>query len=374
MTVARTRVLFAIPMLDRGGPDRVFAEVIRKLDRDRFEPSVLVSQPHGQYLDELPSDVPVTILGEERSARDRYPLLRALRHIRMTRPDVVASTLRMNLTLGAIAPLLPRGTRLVMRPASPVTADMDALAKLSLVKHRLAKRLLVAALRQADTVICQSSAMQSDLRATLGSRARLEVIWNPIDVDEVDRTSGTARATIAGAPALVSVGRLVTLKGFDLLLRALVLLRSRHAGLHLTILGDGPEQPALEALARELGVAAMVTFAGYSRAPWPLVRAADLFVLASRYDAFPNAALEALACGTPIVLTDCPGASAELVCPGVNGRLAAAADPGAIATAIEAALAERSHYDPTVIRDDVRTRFASPVIVRGWERVLATRR
>jgi glycosyltransferase involved in cell wall biosynthesis len=193
---------------------------------------------------------------------------------------------------------------------------------------------------------------------------------------DVDRVAAAAAAGPAiaprGRPALISAGRLMPQKGFDLLLDALAQVRVEHPDVHLTILGEGPDRAALEAQARALGIAEHVTFAGFCDEPLPQIRAADLFVLASRYEGFPNAALEALACGTPIVLTDCPGASAEMVVPGVNGQLARSIDAASVASAITAALAERTRYDRAAIRDDCARRYGAAKIVSAYERVFTS--
>ena len=97
------RVLFAIPSLDRDGPDRVMFELLCGLDRAKFTPSLLVSEPEGHYLSRLPKDVAVEILGHQHSLATRYPVWRALRAVRRLAPDVVFSTLRMNTTLGLVA-------------------------------------------------------------------------------------------------------------------------------------------------------------------------------------------------------------------------------------------------------------------------------
>jgi glycosyltransferase involved in cell wall biosynthesis len=367
MTRSPARVLFAIPSLDRGGPDRVMFELLRSIDRARFRPALMVSEPTGHYLAKLPADVDVTTIGHIPSAR--YPVVSALRHVRGTAPDLVFSTLRMNLTLGLAKPLLPRRTRLVLRPASPVTADMAALVKQSVLKHRLARRLIITALREADGVICQSGAMKADLAQYAGGDRRMHVVGNPIDVDEIERRATERAARLAGEPSLVSVGRLVPLKAYDLLLHALALVRRAHPHVHLTIIGDGPERANLERLRSELALGDAVTFAGYVPEPLPFIRAAHAFVLASRYDAFSNATLEALACGTPVVLTDAPGANAELLVDGVNGRLAAI-EPASIAAAIVRLVNELPRYDRETIRADCRRRFGTPHIVGTFERAL----
>lgn len=361
---ARTQVLFAIPSLDRGGPDRVFFEILAGLDRSAFAPMLMVSEPTGHYLSKLPPDVSIEVLGKA----GRYPVVRAARAVRKIAPDIVFGTLRMVITLGLASVSFSRRTRLMFRPASPVSADLSALVKTSIAKHRIARRLVIESLRRADAVVCQSRAVRDDLKRVLGERATLHTVANPIDVDQVAAASQGA-APLPGRPSLVSVARLVPLKGYDVLLRAIVEVRRRHPDVHLTIVGEGPERGKLEELIAELSLRDTVTLAGYQTEPLRLVHGAELFVLASRYDAFANAALEALACGTPIVLTDCPGANSELVVAGVNGRLATDVTPAAVAQAVGAAIAELTSYDRSVIRADCRHRFAAQHIVQAYQDV-----
>jgi glycosyltransferase involved in cell wall biosynthesis len=370
VTERRIQILFAIPSLDKGGPDRVLFELLRKLDRRRFAPSLMVSEPGGYYLARLPPDIPVGVLGGATALSRRYPVLRALRFVRRAAPDLVFATLRMNLTLGVVAPAFPRHTRLVLRQAIQASTDFAALIAQAGLKHRVSRWIARTSLRRADAVICQSEAMRADLRALVGDRAGLHVIGNPIDVDAV-RDATRAPVILPGRPALVSVARLAYLKGYDLLLPAIDRLRRTHPGIHLTLIGEGGERPRLEALVRRLDLARCVAFPGFSAEPLPAVRAADLFVLPSRYEAFPNAALEALACGTPVVLTDCPGANAQLVRPGFNGRLAREASPGELAAAIAAALDERIRYDRAAISADCAARFGAAQITARYEDVFA---
>lgn len=365
------KILFAIPALDHGGPDRVLFELLKALDRTRFAPSLMVSEPGGYYLARLPSDIQVEVLAGSTAFTRRYPLLRALRFVRNAAPDLVFATLRMNLTLGVVAPAFPRHTRLILRQAIHASTDFAALIEKSNVKHRISRWIAMTSLRRADAVICQSEAMKADLREFVGESGVFHVIGNPIDVDAV-RGAARASATLPGSPALVSVGRLVHLKGYDLLLLAIDRLRSSHPGVHLTIIGEGPERPQLEALARRLDLGRHITFTGFSSEPLPKVRAADLFVLGSRYEAFPNAALEALACGTPVVLTDCPGANAQLVRPGLNGQLACELTASGLARAIATALGELADYDESRIVADCAARFGAAQITSIYEDVFAS--
>jgi glycosyltransferase involved in cell wall biosynthesis len=364
----RTKVLFAIPALDKAGPDRVFFELLRRLDRDHFEPSIVVSRPDGYYLSRLPTDVVVHRLRPETDAVTRYPVARLARLVRRERPDVVLATLRMTITAGLARPFFPRGTRLVNRPANHVTSSTDELIGRAPLKHRVSAALTKATLARADHLICQSDDLRDDL-ASLGIARTMTVIGNPIDLDEVDRLAA-GDVVLPGAPSLLGVGRLSPQKGFDLLLPAFARMRAAVPGAHLTLVGTGPDAAALEAQAAELGVADAVTFRGFVENPHPLMRAADLYVLSSRYEGFPNVALEALASGTPVVASACPGV-AGLVLPGVNGWLAPVGDPVALGDALIRAHRERGQLDPAAVRASVRERFETSLITRRYEQVIA---
>jgi glycosyltransferase involved in cell wall biosynthesis len=270
-----------------------------------------------------------------------------------------------------VSAAFPRRTKLVLRQANDLTADFALLVQRSVIKHRFARWLSIAALNRADAVVCQSEAMRRDLAHLLGEEQRLLVISNPVDAGRVEHATRARAPKLAGFPSIVSVGRLVPQKGYDVLLHAVAKLRAEHPRMHLTILGEGSERTQLEALIRELAIEDMVTLAGFVAEPLPYVRGADLFALSSRYEGFPNAALEALACGTPVVLTDCPGANSELVRPGRNGELAAAVDPAVFAGALMRAVNNLGTYDRAWISSDCFERYSSARIVREYERVFS---
>lgn len=359
-------MLFAIPALDKGGPDRVFFELLRALDRTRFAPALVTSEPGGHYRARLPGDVAVHVLGREVGVATRYPVLALARLVRRLAPDVVLATLRMALTAGLARPVFPRRTRLIVRPANHLSNNHAELIRAAPLKHRVSFAVSRFALTRADHVICQGDDLARDL-AGLGVDRPMTVIGNPIDVAEVDRLAAEPVA-LPGAPALVAVGRLSPQKGFDLLLPAFARLLAEAPGAHLTIAGSGPDEAALRRTAGELGIADRVTLRGFVANPYPLMRAADLYVLSSRYEGFPNVALEALACGTPVVATACAG-TAGLILPGVNGWLAPVGDVAGLAAAL--AQAVRTHLPAAEVRDSVRSRFDTPRIARRYEQEIA---
>ena len=138
-------------------------------------------------------------------------------------------------------------------------------------------------------------------------------------------------------PVILGVGSLTPLKDFGTLIRAFAIVRS-HRPCRLVILGEGPERGRLTAMARQAGVADDVLMAGFVANPFAWMRQARVFVSASLTEGCPNALMQALAVGTPIVSTDAAGGTSEILENGHWGRLVPVAAPGAMAEAIDECL------------------------------------
>lgn len=216
------------------------------------------------------------------------------------RPDVMLVTLdHLNGLIGALRFLIPSTTKLVLR-----LTDFGSLASWKL---RLALRL---ALRQCDLAIYQSSDMETHFRRHLQvpRKQGSTHIGNPLALDRIRSAAvpGAVGPPLGGTIfTVVASGRLAPAKGFDLLLRAIA--TSQLKGVHLKVLGAGDDLAMLESLACQLGINDRVEFLGFQNKPWPSYAAADLFVLSSRNEGFPNVVLEALACGTPVLALPLPG-------------------------------------------------------------------
>ena len=190
----------------------------------------------------------------------------------------------------------------------------------------------------ADGIVAVSHGVATDLTAYAGvPPAGIAVVHNPIVTPELIAKAAELVdhpwLACGQPPVFLSVGRLVEQKDYPTLLRGFAKVRAQRSA-RLLVLGEGPLLAALEALAGDLGVAEHVEFAGFRANPFPFITAAAAVVLASRYEGFGNVLAEALACGTPVVSTDCPSGPAEILEHGRYGELVGVGDSDGIAAAM----------------------------------------
>jgi glycosyltransferase involved in cell wall biosynthesis len=219
--------------------------------------------------------------------------------------------------------------------------------------------------RLYGTAYCVVAPSRGVLESFSGAiRRRGRVIPNPVDL------TPAARAR-RGSGRLVAVGRLVHQKGFDLLLQAVAQIAPAHPGWTLTIWGEGEERAALEALRASLGLAERVQLPGLTERPGQWVEDADIFVLSSRFEGFPNVIAEAMAAGLPVIAFDCPWGTDEIVRDGEDGLLVPLGDVPALAAGMG-----RLIGDPELRRRlgeagarNVR-RFGTDAIVAQWDALI----
>ncbi|MFV9689683.1 MAG: glycosyltransferase family 4 protein [Desulfobacteria bacterium] len=193
---------------------------------------------------------------------------------------------------------------------------------------------------------------------------RVAVIPNPVQACTNDLNCQARRTSL-----VMAAGRLSHEKGFDLLLTAFAKINRKHPDWNLVIYGDGPERPALERQIRELKLNGRVQLPGVTARLSTHLRTAGCFVLSSRFEGFPNVLMEALACGCPVVASNCTDIS-EIVRHGWNGLVIPPEDPDGLANALRLILEDvklRRVFEengPVSIR-----RFDVDSIVDHWERL-----
>jgi glycosyltransferase involved in cell wall biosynthesis len=200
-------------------------------------------------------------------------------------------------------------------------------------------------------------------------RALCRVLPNPITAP-ADASLPEALAGVAG-PLLIGMGRLDRQKGFDLLLDAFARVAPECADWTLAILGEGPERAVLEARRDALGLGGRAHLPGNVAQPGGVLRRASLFVLSSRFEGFPNALCEALACGVPAVAFDCPSGPAEILRDGVDGLLVPPDDVDGLAHALRRLMADTELRRSLAARaPEVLDRFGLEKTLDMWEALL----
>ena len=227
--------------------------------------------------------------------------------------------------------------------------------------HALARRMMLWAARSADECIGVSQHLVDRMKALGIPVSRLRMMRNGVDLNlfrPLDRTAARAKIGIEGDPLLLSVGNLLPLKGHDVCIDALAHLLPDYPGAGLVIAGAGPEAENLTLHARRRGVDERVHLVGAishaDLAHW--YNAADLLLLASSREGWPNVVLEAMACGTPVI-GSAVGGIPEIMGRGQAGRLVTSRDGVAFAGAVREQL--RAGIDRATVR-----RYAEAF---GWD-------
>ena len=349
-------VTFVLPDFEAGGAQRVVVAVANALDRKRFAPSILALDARGPWRALVASDVPVIGLGH---ARLRHGL-RALRAaLRTAAPDAIVSTIGY-VNLGVLL-TRPAGARAIVRESNTPGRAAEGLLV------RLGQRLAYAALyRRAAAVIANSGLIAEELtRDYRVPRRLIHVVRNPIDEAALRGAAAPPRRRAGEAPRFVAVGRLARQKGYDRLLDAL----AAFAGdFHIAVFGEGEERSALEGQARVFGLAERVTFAGFDPNPAPWVAGADALLLPSRWEGLPNVALEALACGTPVIAAPEAGGIGEIARAAKHGAVTIAAmGPDFLAAMAAAPRNADARLRASLLPDE----FRLAAVVAEFERLLA---
>ncbi|PYP70060.1 MAG: glycosyltransferase [Gemmatimonadetes bacterium] len=348
--------------LGKGGMESTAINLARGLDRTRFRPVIIALDEAGEHEEELrEAGIEYHVLGGRRLRDPRFHW-RLFQLLRRLRPDVVHTHHFATLLHTVTAARLARVPRLVHTEHS-----------WQYLEHRSDyRRALRWMSRLSDVFVVVGNAMAPYYRDHVRVAAgRLRVIANGIDVDVYRPVTNVAAARrTRGLPTGVTVGtagRLFPEKDYGILVRAVAGLILSHPDLHLIMIGDGPERPALEALAVQLGVADHVRFLGWRSDVADLLPLLDVFVLSSLREGLPLAVLEAMACGVPVVTTPV-GDLPEVIVEGRAGFFFPIGNPDALAAVLRrlvAAGAER-HAIGRAGRQRVAERYSLREMVNAY--------
>jgi glycosyltransferase involved in cell wall biosynthesis len=329
----RSKLAIFLPSLRGGGVEKMRLNLAGSFVARGLDVDLVLQRAEGVYLSQIPPGVRLIDLRARRIAFSLCPLVA---YLRREKPQVLLSGMTHTNDVALLARRLARvNTRVVV-------SEHSAPGISSCNEQNLRQRFVLSLARLiypwADGVVAVSKGVADDVAHALRfPRTRITVIHNPASSPEIlKKAKEPLEHTWFSAkkePVILGAGRLTWQKDFSTLLRAFAVVRKKRA-VRLVILGEGEERGRLAALAEELGVAESVDMLGFVDNPYKYMARAAVFVLSSRKEGFGNVLVEALACGTPVVSTDCPSGPAEILEDGRYGELVPVGDYEALARSI----------------------------------------
>lgn len=349
-------IIFILPDLETGGAERIVTTIANHLPRDQFSPSILLLRKEGAYLDFLKSDIEVIDI---KTPRIRHSLKPILLEIRKRKPDIVFSGFgEVNAYLSLFTKLFPN-TKFIARETNIVSQHVT----------RKEIRFFYKFYNGYDKIIAQSQDMAQDLIRNFGiKKNKLVKINNPVDLDFIEEKLKLSERPAAFShhhKNVVAIGNLSARKGFDNLLKVFSRLKNQNILLH--ILGDGKDREMLLQMKNLLGLDHVI-FHGKQNNPYQYLKYADLFILSSRYEGFPNVLLEAGVCGVYSLANNCPGGINEIILDQINGETANIEDYDDFADKIKHTVYKNNQKEN--IKESIKSRFSKEIILKKYENLL----
>lgn len=329
------KVMHILSDFNIGGAQQVVLDIVRNLDRDRFQPHVCLLRSGGSLIPRLEEErIPhhLCYFSSRMSIFGLYHLRTLLQELGI---DIVHTHLRRSNISGRLAAVLA-GTKVIIAHAHDTMHSTR-------VHHGMVERWLA---KHTDSFICISDAVaEAQMEATHLPRNFFTTLHNFINPDDyrIDQSPQLAKADLGipvGSQCVGIVGRLHPVKRHDLFLDTAFRLNQERPSIHFVIAGDGPEKESLREKARTLGMMHKVSFIGFTHQPSRVYKALDCLMVCSDSEGFGRVILEAQAAGVPVVARDVGGVSEALS--GGGGLLVEDATPHALSNAIMAALGPKT--------------------------------
>ncbi|MDQ5853115.1 MAG: glycosyltransferase [Chloroflexota bacterium] len=331
--------MFFTTRLGGGGAERHLLRLINHLDRDRFRPSLVLARAGGSYEVALAPDVAVHFLNSGRVRSSTRSMVQSMeplrRRVEHEQPDILCSVLGIAHVVALLACRSSSGLiKNILSVQNPPSIEYQRSRN---PVHRLIGLLIPRLYPRADQINALSRGVARDvIKMVPAVEGRTDVVYNAgFDGSVLEQ----ARDPLAAAerpnrgPLVLACGRLTKQKGFEFLLEAFVNVR-RGMSAQLWIIGEGEQRRMLEQMIERLGLTDCVRLLGFQPNPFKYMAAADAFVLPSIWEGFGNVIVEAMACGTPVIASNCRYGPAEIITDEMNGILVPPADPLALSQAL----------------------------------------
>lgn len=341
----KTRLLIIHESMGGGGAERVLSTILRNIDRSRFEVTLLLIYKSGIFLESIPDDIEVLglyskvgtlterLVNRLSGVRNRLRERRARRQLGGRRFDAVVSFME-----GPVAKLHSQLLDIAPRNLTWVHINLkDGGWYRFWFRDEDEKKFY----QRVDKVAFVSSDARDVFKSMFRTDARLEVIYNPLDTNEIVAQAGDEAKAVDEPFTIVNVGRLVDQKRQDRLIRAARILKDHGLRFKINILGTGKLENELKALSLQLGTDDCVNFVGFESNPYPWIKKSDVFCLTSKTEGFALVVAESLILDVPVVSTRITG-PAELLANG--GGVFTGDEPEDIAEKLELLMRHPDEY------------------------------
>lgn len=361
---------FFIPDLTVGGAEQVTVNLVNGLSSRGYNVELLLSKFKGELQSNLQSQVKVRTLPPSRTpvvgVAAHLPALAT--YLQRKRPVALFPHLaHPSIVCLAVNRLLDTDTLVI-----PTHHSAFGISPSTTVKDRVVRRLVPHLYPSADRIITVSEGVaDSIIERTSVSRADISVLYNPVDIAAVRRR---AREPVNhewidddGIKVILFVGRIAEQKDLKTWLRTFKRVHDQDPTTRAVIVGQGPRRQELQRESNRLGIADVVSMPGYVENPFGYMYRSEVFLLTSLYEGLPTVLIEALACGCPVVATDCPAGPGEVLVDGKYGHLVAPGDVAGLCEAVVDALENPMPSDELQERSDD---FAPERVLDRYERFI----
>lgn len=329
------KIVFIITSFRAGGAEKFIVNLANNLDSKKYMKSIIVINGEGPFRSQINKDIELVDLKISRVSKSRKALIESINHIN---PDIIFSTLtHLNLTILSLKKAFKSNPKIIVREATNLILFLGKGNMLKKVFYKTAIRLFY---KNADKIIMQCLTMKDDfIRNFKVDLNKVITIYNPVDIKKIESLSNESVLDydfLDEELNLISVGRLSQEKDFKSLIDAIPLLIKKYhlRNVKLLIIGEGPERDNLMSQIESLGLEDVVHLIGFKDNPYKYMKRADIFVLSSKIEGFPNVLLEALGCKLKIVSTDCISGPKEILGNNEFGYLCEVENPISLADAI----------------------------------------
>ncbi len=335
LILAKPLISVFLPSLAGGGAERAMLYLAIGLADRGWRVDLVLAEATGEYLDSVPPEIRLIDL----QAKPPVLVSKTIalrRYLQKDRPAVLFSALDILSSAYWARSNTNVPTRIVMCVQTYLSEQFRNHQKQTFGKLR--SQMVRWLYPKSDAIVAASLGTAQDVaKLTQLPLERIQVIYNPVITEEIFQKSKAPLEhpwfNPEEPPVILGIGRLVIQKDFSTLITAFAKVRETRPA-RLMILGEGEKRASLEALIQQFGLEKEVALPGFTENPYAYLSKAALFVLSSRFEGFGNVVAEALACGAPVVSTDCPSGPAEILQGGKYGRLIPVADPARMTSAI----------------------------------------